>query len=150
MTFYENSLSRLLYISTVAPEYRGTASVLANSIVRRSIENNRRNGLTGCLLQVEDRFIQVLEGAPEDLEDTFERICCDMRHVDLKLVDHSPVVERLFGDWEMACVSDAQGCSIPLREELSHLRVVASLDAPSTLREMRQLLDRHSKHAVSA
>ena len=65
---------------------------------------NPDNDVTGALLYTGGYFCQVMEGDPEYLEQLFERIQCDKRHQDCKLLTFEPIEARRFGDWSMALV----------------------------------------------
>lgn len=72
-----------------------------SSILRQSGRNNFRDGVTGALMFTASVFIQVLEGRCAAIEQTFERICCDIRHTDVELISFSPVPQRTYGNWHM-------------------------------------------------
>jgi Sensors of blue-light using FAD len=64
--------------------------------------NNGLDGVTGILIYNGGAFVQVLEGAPDALDDTLERIRRDPRHRDLSVRDDRPILERNFPNWDMA------------------------------------------------
>lgn len=72
-----------------------------DSILDQSARNNHRNGVTGALMFTASVFIQVLEGACSDIEQTFERICCDTRHIGVELISFSTIPARMFTNWDM-------------------------------------------------
>ena len=72
-----------------------------NDIVERSKELNRRNEISGALVATRTHFLQVLEGAYDDVNRTFFRIAADSRHDNLELVSFGPVEKRLFEGWVM-------------------------------------------------
>ena len=47
------------------------------------------------------RFIQLLEGPPQNVDDTYCRILDDHRHFKIHLLYHEPAAERLFPSWSM-------------------------------------------------
>lgn len=47
-------------------------------------------------------FTQVLEGPIDAVEETFERVQFDRRHVDVRTIFHRPIITRAFGEWRMA------------------------------------------------
>lgn len=105
-------LHRLLYHSEV--ELTGPEALSASQIgmiADRSAVRNAASGLSGALLHSNGRFIQALEGPLEALEETFERICCDLRHRNVVLLEYTPTDDRIFGEWSMAQVEadDALG-----------------------------------------
>ena len=65
---------------------------------------NARAGLTGALMFNSSVFFQVLEGPSDQLEATFERICCDPRHNDIQLIEFNAVDSRAFTEWSMTRV----------------------------------------------
>jgi blue light- and temperature-responsive anti-repressor len=83
--------------------------VLAPSEVERilevSIRNNARDGITGALMLSDDCFVQVLEGPRRPVQQTFDRILQDPRHLDVTMLQMSGVDRRSFPDWSMGFVS---------------------------------------------
>lgn len=72
-----------------------------DDIVQRSKDLNRQFQISGALVATRTHFLQVLEGAYEDVNRTFFRITSDPRHEDIELVSFGPVENRLFEGWEM-------------------------------------------------
>lgn len=91
-------LHRILYISTS----KGALSeqTLAD-ILRVSRANNATAGLTGLLLVGGKRCLQALEGPPDAVAATFERIRKDDRHFAIVKLDDRQVEARSFGQWAM-------------------------------------------------
>lgn len=89
---------RLIYKSesAVPMNWRTVGTILA-----ASTRNNDRDGLTGALLVGKKHFLQVLEGDFLPLNRTFQRICADPRHRDLRIIAFDAVEARLFPQWEM-------------------------------------------------
>jgi hypothetical protein len=73
----------------------------AFAIADAAAERNAHAGVTGALMFTGSVFVQVLEGEKAALEVTFERICRDMRHRRLVLLDYSEIEERVFDSWGM-------------------------------------------------
>ena len=90
---------QLVYVSTAAP---GVDEKMVSAILARSRANNARNLLTGLLYFDGGRFMQVLEGAPERIEETYARITADPRHRALVVVSRRTIAAREFGNWAMA------------------------------------------------
>ncbi|WP_158611076.1 BLUF domain-containing protein [Aurantiacibacter spongiae] len=134
-------MSRLLYISQ-SNLVDGERSVQeqVHEIARSSADRNRKVGLTGSLLFVDNHFIQVLEGDTATIETVFERICCDFDHREVKLIDLVPVKDRLFGHWHMAVMSEDDDTVLPLRDELQHIRFLVGVNAWSAVDQMRECL----------
>lgn len=98
-------IHRLLYhseVELVGSEAPGSARV--RLIAEKSAARNAAAGLSGALLHSRGRFIQVLEGPVDPLEETFERICCDLRHRNVVLLEYTPTDDRIFAEWSMAQV----------------------------------------------
>lgn len=99
------SLHRLVYRSTLAIE--GTSDRVAaelERIIAASRDSNARSGLTGVLVRTGLTIMQVLEGPRDALEDAYDRISADTRHIGFDLVQFMPVPRREFGDWRMGYV----------------------------------------------
>lgn len=64
---------------------------------------NDRKGLSGFLLFVDQRFLQVLEGEDWALMATLEQIRRDVRHSDVRVIDERSIPAAAFGAWRMHC-----------------------------------------------
>lgn len=100
-----DTLYRLLYRSNSrivgTPE---EVEAIVTGLVEASNHANAAIGVTGALLMLKYTFIQALEGPPDALEQVFERICCDLRHQHVKVIEFAPIETRLFGAWGMTKV----------------------------------------------
>ena len=128
-------LLRLFYTSSAI------ARLGARELALACEKRNREAGITGVLLRVDATYLQVIEGAPKAVAETFERICCDLRHRNLALLEIEPADERIFGDWSMGHVGDSESLTIALRDDLEDIRLLAGVNAHNTVLRMRQLLD---------
>jgi len=70
-------------------------------ILETSRRRNQQNDITGALICRSDIFIQLLEGPVGKVENTFDRILQDDRHVEVTLLVRASIEDRLFGDWAM-------------------------------------------------
>ena len=99
-----NVLHRLIYFSTFSPtfptELEQQDEEISN-IVRASILNNNKMGLTGLLLAHQNWFLQVLEGPADRLMTCYGVIVSDSRHVDPTLMGVGPTPKRHFFNWDM-------------------------------------------------
>ena len=96
-------IHRLLYCSDI--HITGTEDAVRQQIaeiVRASEIRNAADDLTGALLHTRGVFIQALEGPLPAIEATFERICCDLRHRRVELLEFVQAEARTFGAWSMA------------------------------------------------
>lgn len=92
-------LRRVLYVSS-------SIKPLSNQELKRLLGrcrvNNRRTGVTGALLlYLNGNFLQVLEGAAEDVAATLGRIKKDPGHRGLLVLSDREVEERCFPQWSM-------------------------------------------------
>ena len=65
---------------------------------------NAIDGITGLLIFNGTHFLQVLEGAPDALDELLERIRRDSRHSDVEVREERPIEGRSFPDWSMRLV----------------------------------------------
>lgn len=135
-------LSRLLYTSDACIRDSNVPVVIqVHEMAHASAKRNAASELTGALLFIENQFIQVLEGTPEAIEQIFERICCDLRHTNVTLVDLASVNERMFSEWEMKVLLETQETSLALRDDLQHIRFLVGVNAKVAAEQMRKCID---------
>jgi FAD-dependent sensor of blue light len=99
-----NVLHRLIYFSTFSttfPTEREQQDQEIANIVRASILNNSKLGLTGLLLAHQNWFLQALEGPEDRLMACYDVIVSDSRHVDPNLMGVGPIPKRNFYNWDM-------------------------------------------------
>jgi hypothetical protein len=72
-----------------------------NSILVTSIDNNTKSNITGALICRSDLYLQYLEGPTEIIDETFDKIKQDDRHVEVKILKEGTHSERLFPIWAM-------------------------------------------------
>ena len=72
------------------------------AILRASLRNNARDGITGYLIRASGQFIQALHGPAAAIEALMARLGADPRHrgVDI-LIDRAAEAASPFGDWSM-------------------------------------------------
>ncbi len=126
------ALFRLVYCSrNTIPDQQGDATTEISAILAASRANNARDGVTGALLYSEGCFAQVLEGELGTVQQTFERIQCDMRHGDVVVLEAKNVEQRLFGEWDMALAECADPAKT--RATLGHALAQPNGDAGLTV-----------------
>jgi hypothetical protein len=93
-------LVRLLYASRAV---EAVGASLVDAILSRSREYNAEHGITGvlCVCPSGNVFIQVLEGAREEVNRLYNNIVRDPRHRDITLLDYAEIDERGFANWRM-------------------------------------------------
>ncbi|KQZ46665.1 hypothetical protein ASD54_21900 [Rhizobium sp. Root149] len=135
-------LYKLLYRSDVS--LKGSQDDVdrqIGDIVRSSALSNSNVGLTGALIASEGVFIQALEGPLPALEATFEKICQDLRHKRVSLIELAAAEERTFSEWSMARVHDGVAMLAPFT--VSNNKDASRLDASlikTLVTSMRHLL----------
>lgn len=95
-------LVRCLYASRAVTPV-GDATL--DDILKQSRRNNPRHGITGMLCLANGVFVQVIEGGRTEVSRLMGRIFSDPRHVEVELLLHEEIAQRLFGKWTMGQVS---------------------------------------------
>lgn len=102
-------LYRLLYRSEFAfRQADGPIDQQIDAIVTAAVQANQRNNLSGALIASNGVFIQALEGPLAALEVTFEKICSDLRHSRVRLVEFAAAEDRVFPEWKMVRVEQEE------------------------------------------
>jgi hypothetical protein len=70
---------------------------------------NALDGITGLLLFDGSRFLQIIEGAEEAIDNLVERLRMDPRHSAFEVRDERFVERRSFPDWSMELVRVSAG-----------------------------------------
>ena len=97
-----NSIYRLIYKSTSTEPVN---PMMVKSIEEQSRDYNRCLEVTGILVASQSEFLQVLEGRIEAVNQVYNKILRDKRHVDVTLLSYDLVEGRAFEDWSMKCVA---------------------------------------------
>jgi hypothetical protein len=95
---WEDEVKRIIYCSQSTTDFSPDELVALLDAVRL---RNAESQVTGMLLYCSQSFLQVLEGDPSALEETYRRINADPRHTKLRLLMSAEVSTRLFPDWTM-------------------------------------------------
>ena len=74
------------------------------AIHRTAQDINALEGVTGILIFNGVHFLQVIEGAPNAIDDLVERLRRDPRHSGLEIRDEHEIEERSFPRWSMELV----------------------------------------------
>jgi hypothetical protein len=104
-------LIQLIYISHLVGEDETSLGPILSASVRR----NTASGITGMLLYANGRFLQALEGEEAAVEETYARICRDVRHEEPLLLSRETIAQRQFGNWSMGFrhMSEADARHLP-------------------------------------
>ncbi len=71
------------------------------SLLQSCVEKNTKQGITGMLLYIEGKFIQVLEGDKEVIQSVYSKILKDKRHRKVKIIIEGMISNRNFPGWSM-------------------------------------------------
>jgi len=74
------------------------------AIHRTARELNALDGITGLLIFNGTHFLQIIEGAPQAIDELVERLRRDPRHSGIEIRDQQEIEERSFPDWSMELV----------------------------------------------
>ena len=110
---------RLLYTSTCLIQKNDPGLPLVK-ILDASTKNNSKNGITGLLMHGGDMFIQLLEGADDQVFRLYVKLLDDPRHADCRVIFVTPTEKRLFPDWAMSAMTVPDVEFQEIREILSH------------------------------
>jgi len=97
-------LVRVLYVSVVAP---GIAAADIRKLVAAARRRNRQLDITGALAICEARFVQVIEGRQDAVQEMLTKIAGDPRHSDIKVISRTNEERRLCDGWDMAFFDEA-------------------------------------------
>jgi hypothetical protein len=117
---------------------RDTAFAIADRAAKRNVLDD----VTGALMFVNGVFVQVLEGEATVVEGIFERICRDMRHRRIVVLDHAITDERIFSEWSMVAFEGDQRARalFPAMSEATSFARRNPLSAKMAVEAMRALL----------
>ncbi len=88
----------LIYISYATAPFSETELV---ELLQKCRVYNRSKDITGMLLYMQERFIQVLEGDSTLVKRLYNKIERDQRHKKVSILLEGESQERLFKDWSM-------------------------------------------------
>ncbi|MBV8685116.1 MAG: BLUF domain-containing protein [Alphaproteobacteria bacterium] len=74
-----------------------------------ALELNALDGITGLLAFDGTRFLQILEGAPEAIDDLMARLHADRRHSAIEIRHEQAIARRSFPEWSMQLVRVSAG-----------------------------------------
>ncbi len=96
-----------------------------SAILLQSRQHNKKADITGVLLCLHGRIIQVLEGGEGSLNLLYDRIKQDDRHTNVTTLINQPIDRRLFSSWNM-------GYKTMTSSQLDEFAVVVNLDDKKT------------------
>lgn len=99
----DQALYRAIYCSKISP---AASSQAVGDILRSARKNNPAKDITGVLLFSDRRFIQILEGTRDQIDQILKVIGQDDRHYDMEVFTRSAIAARSFPDWSMAYIGE--------------------------------------------
>jgi hypothetical protein len=93
---------------------------------------NALDGITGLLVFDGIRFLQIIEGSPEAIDNLVERLRRDDRHTAFEIRDERPINARAFPDWSMELVRVSGG----YREAVPELAPILPQCMPPAVRDL--------------
>ena len=79
----------------------GYDTAILNGILSDAITYNSKNDITGALICREDVYLQLLEGPELKVNNTFQKILGDDRHLEVELLIKEHCNKRIFPKWKM-------------------------------------------------
>lgn len=100
-------LVRLMYASR---SVNAIDSKTLDNILEQSRNHNQAHGITGVLCSSEagNVYLQILEGARDEINRLYNTIVKDPRHTDVMLLDYEEITERKFASWRMGRIDLAR------------------------------------------
>ncbi len=93
-----------------------------NELVRKANLYNGRNGITGVLCFYQQKFFQYIEGPESKIQELFDKIKEDDRHVVLNTVHLATSNSRRYSDWSMMRVFPSpSGGTTTLLDSIIHI-----------------------------
>ncbi|MFM9945344.1 MAG: BLUF domain-containing protein [Bacteroidia bacterium] len=88
------------------------------NILAISRKFNAENEITGCLIFFNNRFIQILEGNKNKIQELYTKIQKDKRHSNVQLLSQGDKVKRIFIGWSMAFYKFESEKSLTITKQL--------------------------------
>jgi hypothetical protein len=110
-----NEFRQVVYISHATVTWSKNE---LNELVEVSRRNNKKYGITGALLYLENAFIQVIEGEDVAISQLLDKLYADARHRNVRIVSDNIAQVRYFQHWSMGIVKAAEVDRPQVLEEL--------------------------------
>ena len=95
--YYKNEMKHLIYTSK--PINFDDFNI--SNILKSSQKNNKKDRITGALIFREDIYLQFLEGPQNKVDQAFNKIASDKRHINVLKLKEDITNRRLFTSWAM-------------------------------------------------
>jgi uncharacterized Fe-S cluster-containing radical SAM superfamily protein len=123
-----------------------------DGILQLSRRNNAIFDITGILVQGGGLFMQVLEGPEQAVLRLYVKLLDDPMHSDCRIVNISPVKERMFQKWSMGCIDGSKLLFQQVTElRANRLETVHAKAVNGVMREFRdKLIANKHENAINA
>jgi len=114
---------------------RGLRAADIDAILETSRARNVERGITGCLVYYNRRFIQILEGHQQTLQECYQKIQKDDRHRQVRIIAENTVEKRTFPEWGMAYfpIDENHVNRSELEQFRRNLRLLADFSKPESV-----------------
>ncbi|SDF20905.1 Sensors of blue-light using FAD [Pricia antarctica] len=114
---------------------KGLLAADVHAILETSRARNVERGITGCLVYYNRRFIQILEGNQQTLQECYQKIQKDSRHRQVRIIAENAVEKRTFSEWGMAYfpIDENNVNHSELEQFRRNLKLLADFSKPESL-----------------
>ncbi|MDK2597261.1 BLUF domain-containing protein [Pseudoalteromonas obscura] len=134
-------LIELIYISTVTTPL---CDEELESLRRQCAAANQLRGISGMLLYDGHHFMQVIEGERPRVEQLFEHIKQDKRHINVEALICNPIKKRNFRKWAMGLIDlDKNPSYREVKKSRPHRRLPLSYKLLKSFRNHEFEIDEH-------
>ena len=122
-----------LTYESVAKESLGITEI--DNILQTSRARNGERGITGCLIYYNRRFIQILEGNQQAVQELYRKIEKDNRHGQVRIIAENAVEKRTFPEWGMAYypIDETNVGRSELEQFRRNLKLLADFSKPESV-----------------
>ena len=114
---------------------KGMPNLDIDELLEVSRTRNSEIGITGCLVYYNQRFIQILEGDREAVQQLYKKIENDGRHTDVRVIAENAVESRTFPEWGMAYfpIDEDNVSRSELEQFRRNLKLLADFSKPESV-----------------
>lgn len=105
----------IVYTSELASDEDNVNKLLADVVAKSKI-NNPRRGISGLLFYHNGRFLQIIEGEQDALEQLMAILQQDPRHTDIVRIIDENIYQRSFAQWNMDSLNLSPDETIDVKE----------------------------------
>lgn len=128
-----------LYLSEAWVEFTSSDLQL---LVSQAASTNAKNGITGFLSFVNNRFIQYIEGPDQKLDTLMDKIECDKRHTVIVSIELPITEQRRFGSWGMRVIKNNEFGNYNIESEIENSLLDINADKTNINKSLK-VIDRN-------